>query len=185
MKIDRLTTDRCIKQAEMIIQYYSNVKGIIDQDREDFRSQGLLGMSVALDRLRSNKASLNGAATTYCNSYVKGYLKTHYHNLYEKRPGLYRGIPTWSHVHQPVSLDSRDPNTDMWLSYNGLEELVAAKDFLSKTMSMLTEKQYISVSQMYFEGLTPTESAQKNGWPRRSDRGSHIIWAFKKMRKYE
>ena len=172
------TVDKCIGQAEAIIRYYCDIKKIPSEDKDDFRSEGLLGMCKALQRLRDGIVKGKGAATTYCNSYVKGYLKHYHTKLYERRKSQ-----SWYNVNQAVDIEPHTENP--FLSMPSVEDEVVAKDFIGRLMHTLTEKQYHAVYNQYFMGYTPTESASRMGWSRRSDPGSHMSWAFKKMRKLD
>ncbi len=181
--VDSATEAKCIKQAEAIISYYCNLKGIHGDDREEFRSEGLLGMSVALDRLNTGVTHKKGAATTYCNAYVKGYLKNYHTIRFERRRGTFKGVPTWYHVHQPKSLDVIEPDKNKWLSYNGTEDRAIAKDFMAKVFEVLTEKEKEVLGLYYLEGYTPTEIFQCLGRGSKTIVGGCQREAFKKIRK--
>ncbi len=176
--ITSATIDKCIGQAEAIIRYYCDIKKIPKEDKDDFRAEGLLGMSHALQRIRDGHSNLKFAVTTYCNSYVKGYLKKHHTRLYEKRKSL-----SWYQVNQTKDLDDNIDNP--FLSYPSVEQQVVAKDYVYKALPQLTKRQYEVVYNKFFEGRGPSESAVLLGYPRRSDISAYLFWAFKKMKKLE
>ncbi len=176
MIIDDDTIAKCYRQANAIIKYYCDRCNITGHIREDFRAEGLLGMSHALHRLREGITKGKGAATTYCNAYVKGYLKHYHTKLYERRKSQ-----SWYNLNQTVDIELHAENP--FLSTSSAEDEVVAKDFIGRLLPILTEKQYEAIHSKYFLGHTSTETAEALEYPRRSDIGQHLVGAFKKARR--
>lgn len=143
----------------MIIRYYCNKKRIPTQDRENFRAQGLLGLAVALDRVRREINRLDYQVNTYTNSYVKGYLMSYHTILYEKRKS--KG---WYLVNQPKHFDNIP---DAFLPIiRSPEAQVIAKDYVMKALSLLTERQREIFERIHLQGERPIDIAKEQGCDR-------------------
>jgi len=154
MEIDQQTIDKCIKQAEAIIGHYCNLKAIPAQDREEFYSEGMLGMSVALERKRSGKANKSEfAVNTYTNSFVRGYMMSLHTILYEKRKDHW-----WYKLHHPKKNDISKYHKHPKVAVKSCEDQVVARDLINKSWPLLTDKMRRVVYLRHYLGYTGPET---------------------------
>ncbi len=143
-------TSKCIREAESIIRWYCNTQSIHDVHREEYWSAGMMGLSVAMSRHDKVKYQLN----TYTGHFVKGYLKHHHRNEMGWDRDRVKSKTHWDNFKHPASID--DHTNSKYLSVEGVQDRIVAKDLISKVTPSLSPQQS-RVMELLSEGRGPAE----------------------------
>jgi len=147
---------KCLKEANDIILWFCNSKRIHDKHRDEYWSAGMMGLSVAIRRNINVKYQLN----TYTAHFTRGYLQHHHRKVMGWEKSRVKNAIHWSNLKEPAEISDHENN--LFLSRNGIEARIIAKDVAVKVLPLLSLRQK-QVFELLMLGYRPTEIGNQLG----------------------